>query len=139
MVPSSRGSTRRCLELGGDPAGKPSCARCSPAWSSRDSLRRIQAPNLRVRPPSYKDEGEAFESSAGFLDFFARKRLQGLVLDLRVCFERAALSFEAIGERPAARCAPGRLLYWSIARGYPRLRCQATAWQTFLPGCVLDF
>jgi hypothetical protein len=75
----------------------------------------------------------------GFLDFFARKRLQGLVLDLRVCFERAALSFETIGERPAARCAPGRLLYWSIARGYPRLRCQVMAWQTFLPGFVLDF
>jgi hypothetical protein len=30
-------------------------------------------------------------------------------------------------------------LYWSIARGYPRLRCQVMAWQTFLPGFVLDF
>ena len=64
MVPSSRGSTRRGLELGGDPAGNPSCARCSPAWSSRDSLHRIQALTLRARPPSYKDVGEAFESSA---------------------------------------------------------------------------
>ena len=79
------------------------------------------------------------KAAHGFLDFFARKRLQGLVLDLRVCFERAALSFEAIGERPAARCAPGRVLRWSIARGYPRLRCQAPAWQPFFPGFVLDF
>ncbi len=44
------------------------------------------------------------------LDSLAGTRLQGQVLNLRVCFERAALACEASGERSAARCAPGRVL-----------------------------
>ncbi len=78
-----------------------------------------------------------FKPTLGFLDFFAGKRLQGGVLDLRVCFARAALSFEASGERPAARCAPGRTLRWNFARGIPSYKAKLWVGKLSFPGFVL--